>query len=96
MTNSYYFNISMICSQKARFLSCLAIKIYMKANEITALPSSQARYWQINMFKRFQTFPMRDTEIKFKTVFKPKRYCFGRRPQMESALKQHDLLDVSQ
>ena len=44
MINSDYFNISMICPQKARFASCLAIKIYMKANEITALPSLQARY----------------------------------------------------
>ena len=44
MINSDYFNISMICPQKARFSSCLAIKKYMKANEITALLSLQARY----------------------------------------------------
>ena len=44
MINSDYFNISMICPQKARFSSCLAIKNYMKANEITALPSLEARY----------------------------------------------------
>ena len=50
--NSDYFNISMICPQKARFSSCLAIKIYMKANEITALPSLQARYLHNKQIKK--------------------------------------------
>ena len=63
-------------------------KNYMKANEITALLSSQARYGHNKHVN--QTFQIRDTEIKFKTVLKPKRYCFGRRSQMESELKQHD------
>jgi hypothetical protein len=42
----------MICPQKARFLSCLARKKYMKANEITALPSLQARYGQNKHVKK--------------------------------------------
>ena len=52
MINSDFFNISMICPQKARFSSCLAIKNYMKANEITALPSLQARYRHNNHIKK--------------------------------------------
>jgi len=69
MINSDLFNISMICPQKARFSSYLAIKKYMKPNQISTLPLIQVRYRHEQEIKKVSDISNADYSRKPKIPF---------------------------